>query len=204
MMLQDHDVICTLVNIALLRQKILALWCIFYSILDIRCSIDATSHEEANSESLILQSLDRTSYKSILRHIWSHESRFVRFCSLRIDVWSSSSESTSSRELARKLQAIHRWESYIVERARIYIAGKARSYIVERACTKTSDSLVYWAEDTSDCCEKVLKVQSSQMLRSESSCMNRSIEFSALTLAHFLCFNCMYLTRITRFQSNEW
>ena len=41
----------------------------------------------------------------------SIESRFVRFCTLRIDVWSSPSESTSLRELARKLQNTHRWES---------------------------------------------------------------------------------------------
>ena len=61
----------------------------------------------------------------------------------------------------------------------------------------------YWAGGTSGCCGGVLKVQPPQVLQSGSSCMDRPIGFSALAPAHFLCSNCLYLTRITRFQSNE-
>ena len=70
----------------------------------------------------ILQMLDRTPYNSTLRHIWSHGSQFVRFCSLRIDVWSSPSDSTSSKKFARKLQTIHDWRN-----SRIRIAEKITS-----------------------------------------------------------------------------
>ena len=56
------------------------------------------------------------------------ESRFVRFCTFRIDVWSSSSESTSLREFARKLQNTHRWRS-------------SRSHFVERVCWQQWQSL---------------------------------------------------------------
>ena len=56
-----------------LMQKILVSLCIFYSILDIRLHIDASSYEESYSKRCIFQIfdqlLDRTSYKSILRHI---------------------------------------------------------------------------------------------------------------------------------------
>ena len=108
-------------------------------------------------------------------------------------------KSISSREIARKLQTIHRWESSrirIVERTRKVVALKKFARKLQNTHRWKSlhesfrlSSLEYWAEDTSDCCEKVLKVQFSQMLQSEFSCMYRSIETSVLTFAHFLCFH---------------
>ena len=123
-------------------------------------------------------------------------SRFVRFCSLRIDTWPQNlrhwgSLLGSSRqyiaEKATSLRELHRWGSYIAERAASL--GELHRWGSLHESSRLSSSEEYWTEDTSDCCEKVLKVQPPQMLRSESSCMNRSIEFSALTSAHLLCFN---------------
>ena len=59
--------------IAELKHKIFVSWCIFQSISDIKFHIDATSHEKTNSESRTF-SLDRTFYKSTLRHIWVNKS----------------------------------------------------------------------------------------------------------------------------------
>ena len=84
------------------------------------------------------------------------ESRFVRFCNLHIDAWSRSRHITL-KKLARKLQTMHRWKNSRTHR------WKRRIYIVEKVCTKTSDSIEYRADDTNDCCEKVLKIQFSQM-----------------------------------------
>ena len=53
MMLSNQKMICILVIIALLKHKILVLWCIFYSILNIKCFIDAIFREETNSKILI-------------------------------------------------------------------------------------------------------------------------------------------------------
>ena len=59
----------------ILRRKILASWCILYSIVDIRFHIDVLSHEDAHSErrnSSNIRSIARSYVlKSILRHIWS-------------------------------------------------------------------------------------------------------------------------------------
>ena len=85
--------------------------------------------------------------------------RFVRFCSFRIDVWSSLTGPTSLRELARKLQTMHRWGSSLW--------GSFKTRRAEGACTEASDSIEYRAGGTSDCCEKVLEIQSSQMCCSQ-------------------------------------
>ena len=155
MMLSNHDVICTLVNIALLRQKILVSWCIVDSILDIRFHIDASSREESNSERCTFQ------IRSITR---SHALRFD-FTSYLKSIRVSNLDSfvfaifTSMHDLD---QDISRWKSLLGD-FRQRIAEKAEIYIAEKVCTKASDSLEYRAEDTNDCCEKVLKIQFSQM-----------------------------------------
>ena len=121
MMLSNHDVICILVNIALLRQKILVSSCIFYSILDIRFHIDASSNEESISERFEL--LDRTFYKSILRHISSqyvYRISIHSFCSLRIDAWRNLKIYDVERACSKALDTRMR----IVEKASELIALK--------------------------------------------------------------------------------
>ena len=144
MMLSDHDVIRTLVNIALLRQLVLASWCIFHSLLDIRSHIDVSPREESNSERCTLQ------IRSITR---SHALRFgltsylkpIRVSDLDSFV---SAIFVSMYDLA--LQNLRHWES-LLESSRQYIAEEAleyaslrkshrwKSYIAEETCTETSD-----------------------------------------------------------------
>ena len=121
MMLSNHDVICTLVNIALFRQKILVSPCIFYPILDIRSHIDVSLHEKSHSEHFETQnafnySIARFTNRSYVIHDINRsiESRFVRFCSLRI-----------VHDLDTRMR--------IVEGASGITAGRARIYIAEEA-----------------------------------------------------------------------
>ena len=105
-------------------ERYLSYRCTFYSALDTCCHIDATPHEKRTQNVGALEISMSSSYKSALfsaepcRII---EGQFVRFCTLRIGVWSSPSGSTSSGELARKLQDTHRW-------------GSSRSHFVGGAC----------------------------------------------------------------------
>ena len=141
---------CTLAFIATLRRKVLASQCIFQSVLDICCHMNATSHEKRTQNIETLKTSMHSSYKSTLFFVETCrniEDRFVRFCSLRIDVWFSSSESTSSKKLARKLQNTHRWRSsrsHFVERVcwqqwqSFTCFNRSRIYSIEKACTKAS------------------------------------------------------------------
>ena len=166
MMLSNHDVICILVNIALFRQLILTSWCIFYSILDIKFHIDVSSHEEM--QNVFSHLIARFTIRFYVIFEVNKSSNLDSFVSA---VFTSMHdlESITLKELARKLQTIRHWESFKTHRfeeASELIVKEAldiRIYIAERTCTKASDSLEYWTEDTNDCCEKMLKVQSSQM-----------------------------------------
>ena len=126
---QDHDVICTLVNIALFKHKIFASWCTFYSILNIRFHIDVSFFEESHLERRISSNI-RSIARSIARltnrfYVIFHVNRFirfrfVRFCTFRVDAWFYHIEKTCSKALnnasLKKLQNTHRWKNYIVEK----------------------------------------------------------------------------------------
>ena len=84
-----------LVFTIIFKRRVFASQCIFSSILDICCHIDASFHEKAlfcstnlNIETLKISML--SSHKSALFFVKTCriiENRFVRFCNLRIDVW---------------------------------------------------------------------------------------------------------------------
>ena len=91
-----------------------------------------------------------TSYSKSINHRISIRSFLHSFnrCMI-LSRWKSLFENFKQRivEEIISLRESHRWESYIVE----------------KVCTKVSNSLEYWTEDTNDCCEEVLKVQFSQI-----------------------------------------
>ena len=127
---------CILVFIATLRRKVLASQCIFQSILDTCCHIDATSHEKRNQNVEALKISMSSSYKSILFFVESCriiEDQFVRFCSFRISVWSSSSEFTQQWQ---SLTSFNRLRIYRIEEACI----EASELVVGGACIKASES----------------------------------------------------------------
>ena len=116
----------TLVFIATLRRKVLASQCIFQSILDICCHNDATSHEKFTQNIETLKTSMHSSYKSILFFVESCriiEDRFVRFCTLRVDAWSS-----CKSHLNKKVCCSNDNHSHLSIRSRIYR--------IEKACSK--------------------------------------------------------------------
>ena len=118
MMLSDHDVICTLVNIALLKHKILVSWCIFYSILNIRSHIDALLHEE--TQNVFNHSIARLTIRSYVIFEVNKSSNFDSFVS------------------AFFASNLSRWKS-LLESFRQRIAEKTSKLIVEKVCTKASE-----------------------------------------------------------------
>ena len=133
---QDYDVICILVNIALLKQKILASWCIVYSILNIDFYIDVSFHEDAYSKrrnfsdvrSHVLQ-FDFTSYLKSLNHRISIRSflQFSHRCMI-LSRWKNLFENFKQRivEKNTSLKKSCRWKNF-------------KTRIVEKICTKISN-----------------------------------------------------------------
>ena len=136
MMLSNHDVICTLVNIALLKQKVFVLWCIFYSILDINFHIDVSFYEEhLEIQNVFNRSIARLTIRSYVIFEVNRSSNFDSFVfAIFASMHDLILESITFKEFARKLQTIHRWENFRTHRFK-----RARIYIVEKACTKASD-----------------------------------------------------------------
>ena len=189
MMLPDHGVTCTLVNIALLRHKVLAPWCTFHPSLGTRSHIDASPHGEA--QNVFGRSVARLTIRPyVIPEVMDLDS-FV------------SAAFASVYGLA--LQDL-RHRGSLLESSRQYIAGGAPgltalgelqdSSLGELGSTSLGElarelqaglaRILAWAGGISGCCGGVLKVQPPQVLQSGSSCMDRPTGFSALA-PHTFC-----------------
>ena len=125
----------------------------------------------ASMYDLILQNLhyQKSLLENFKQYIVEKTSNNTSLKSFKIRIVEKIRKLVVLKEFARKLQNTHCWKS-------LHESFKL-------------NSSKYWAKDTSDCCEKVLKIQFSQMLQSKFNCINRSIEINVLTFAHFLCFH---------------
>ena len=169
---KDHDVICTLVRHRRTQtQNTCSMMYLFLSSryqISHRCFISWRNSERFRSH--VLQ-FDLTSYLKSIDHRISigsflHSSHRCMILSR----WRSLLENFRQRiaERVTSLKKLHRWKSHIAERVTSLRQLHRWESLYE---SFRLSSLEYWAEDTSDCCEKVLKVQSSRVL---DRCCNQS------------------------------
>ena len=160
-----HDVICILVH----HRRIQTIDIYFMMYLSVNSKYQI-SHRCRISKKIIIKTSQF--FSSIARFtnrlyvisqiITCIEFRFVRFCSFRIDTWFSSriyhiekvcSKISNNASLKKSkfasLKKSHRWKN-LHENFRL-------------------NSLEYRAENTNDCCEKMLKIQFSQMCCNQNS-----------------------------------